>query len=45
MKDTFDARPITVASHLQSEPKPLKCTFEMVRVIDEERSLLNVLFI
>lgn len=36
--------PISIASHLNSEPKSLQCGVELVQSIDEIRGLLDLLF-
>ena len=38
-KDTFNCIPISVATHLKSEPEPRQCSFEMVSIIDQNRCL------
>jgi hypothetical protein len=34
-----------MANHLKSEPEPLQRSFEMMRSIDEEGGLLDLLFV
>ena len=34
-----------MVNHLKSEPEPGQCSFEMVRLIDEKRYLLGLLFL
>ena len=41
-KDTFDAVPISVATHLKSEPKLVQRSLEMGGIIDENRRLIEV---
>jgi hypothetical protein len=38
-EDTFDSIPISVATHLKSEPEPRQRSFEMVSIIDQNRCL------
>jgi len=45
MKDAFSTVPISVAGYLKSEPESFQRGFERVRSIDEERRLLDLLFL
>ena len=44
-KDTFDAVPISVASHLKSEAESVESVLEMVGVINEKCNISKPLFL
>jgi hypothetical protein len=45
LENAFDGIPISIASHLKSDPKSLHSGFEVVRSVNEKRGLLNLLFL
>jgi hypothetical protein len=44
-EDAFDSIPISVATDLKSEPESRECRVKMIRVIDEKRRVVDVVFL
>lgn len=45
MKSAFDAVAISVATNMKSEPESGECGLEVVGVVDEKHSVVDVVFL